>query len=393
MAVVRIVLLGAAVAGVLVRRPRWPVWAAPVLMLALGLVLGAFSARAAVDASDPLVEPLVFLLLAVPMALMLDEIGFFAAVAARIDHGRRLFLWLWIFAAAVTTLFNLDASVVLLTPLYVRLARRHGIDAVATGFIPVLLACFASSALVVSNLTNLLAAAQFDVDTADFIVRLGPASLAATVVGYLGFRRAFRTVVPEGGDDAPVPDGALRRGIPIVVFVLIGFTLGEIIGVPLWAVAAGADAVLLILTRRVPWRSLPIGAAVMAAALGVLATMAAPHLRLGELFDDQGALRVLVVLGISIVAANAVNNLPAFLIAMPAMGPQPGPLLWAVLLGVNLGPVLVVTGSLAGLLWLTTMERMGVPVDARTYSRVGVRVGLPAIFAAAVVLMIGNALA
>ena len=59
----------------------------------------------------------MFLLLAVPMALMLDEIGFFAAVAARIDHGRRLFLWLWIFAAAVTTLFNLDASVVLLTPL------------------------------------------------------------------------------------------------------------------------------------------------------------------------------------------------------------------------------------------------------------------------------------
>ena len=49
------------------------------------------------------------------------------------------------------------------------------------------------------------------------------------------------------------------------------------------------------------------------------------------------------------VATNALDNLPAFLIAMPALGAQPGPLLWAVRLGVNVGPVFVVSGSLAGL--------------------------------------------
>jgi arsenical pump membrane protein len=62
------------------------------------------------------------------------------------------------------------------------------------------------------------------------------------------------------------------------------------------------------------------------------------------------------------------------------------------LTAVNVGPVLAVTGSLAGLLWLDTVRRLGVPVDARTYSRVGIRVGLPALAAAVAVLLLTNRL-
>ena len=65
---------------------------------------------------------------------------------------------------------NLDAAVVLLTPLYVRVARRTGLDPVALAFQPVLLACLASSFLPVSNLTNLIAAHQADLGTSDFLV-------------------------------------------------------------------------------------------------------------------------------------------------------------------------------------------------------------------------------
>jgi arsenical pump membrane protein len=393
-AAVRIVLLCIAVVGVLARPPRWPVWATPAVLVAVAFVVGAVSRHDVVDALDPLIEPLAFLVLAVPMAVLLDELGFFAAVAARIDNRRRLLLWLWVFAALVTTIFNLDASVVLLTPLYVRIARRHGMDPVVTGFIPVLLACFASSALVVSNLTNLLAAARFGVDTGDFIRRLGPASLVATTVGYLAFRRAFPDGEPVPAKaDEPVPARALRVGIPLVGFIVIGFTLGDVVGVPVWAVAATADVLLVGLVRRAPWRAIPYGATTLAAALGILAAAAAPDLELERLFTRHDVIGVLGVLGVSVVAANALNNLPAFLIAMPALGSQPGPLLWAVLLGVNMGPVFVVTGSLAGLLWLSTMHRLGVHVDARVYSRVGLRVGLPALTAAAVALLITNAVA
>ena len=393
MAVVRIILLCAAVVGVLLRPRRWPVWGSPLVLLAVGLGVRAITVHVADDAIDPLVEPLAFLLLAVPMALLLDELGFFVAIAARIDHSRRLHLGLWVFAALVTTIFNLDASVVLLTPLYVRIARRHGLDPLAAGFIPVLLACFASSALVVSNLTNLLAAARFGVDTGDFVRRLGPASLVATIIGYVAFRHTFPEVEPVDATGDKVPPRALRIGGPIVAFIVIGFTLGEVVGIPVWVIAAMADVILLAIVRHASLRTVPLGAATLAASLGVLAAAAAPDLHLEHLFVHRGAFAVVGVFGLSIVAANALNNLPAFLIAMPALGARPGPLLWAVLLGVNVGPVLLVSGSLAGLLWLSTMHRLDVDVDARRYTSVGLRVGAPALIAAAIALLVTNVLA
>ena len=136
-----------------------------------------------------------------PLAVVLDEVGFFAAVAALVDGGRHLRLGLWALAAAVVILFNLDAAVVLLTPLYVRIARRHGEDPLALAFIPALMASLASTVLPVSNLTNLVVAEQLDVGAGDFLVHAAPAALVAVVVGWFGHRRRF-----------PSPVGRRRRG-------------------------------------------------------------------------------------------------------------------------------------------------------------------------------------
>jgi arsenical pump membrane protein len=389
----RIVLLVIGVAGVFVRPPRWPIWSVPVLAVAVALTTSAASIDVAADALDPLLEPLAFLLAAVPLALLLDRIGFFTAVAARIGVSHSLHLWMWLFAAAVTTVFNLDASVVLLTPLYVRIARRHGLDPIAAAFPPVLLASLASSALPVSNLTNLLAAEHNDLDAGDFLLRLGPASIAAVVVGFFAYRRVFRLHATLAAMDDPVDERALRRGLPVVVFVLLGFTIGDIAGIPPWMVAVTADIALIAMTRSVPWRDLPVHATLLAATLGVLAAAAAPHLELDRMLDGTGVAGDLRVLGVSILGANAVNNLPAVLVGLPALGPEPGSRLWALLTGVNMGPVLLVTGSLAGLLWLDTVRRLDVEVDARRYTTVGVRVGVPAIIAATTVLMLTRGLA
>jgi arsenical pump membrane protein len=392
MTAIRLGLLVIAVAGVLIRRPGVPAWGVPVLMVVAGLALGAFGPAMAGDALDPMVEPLGFLLLAVPLAVMLDRLGFFTAVAARIDHRRHLHLGLWLFAAAVTTLFNLDASVVLLTPLYVRIARRHGLDPVALGFMPILLACFASSALPVSNLTNLLAVGRFDLGTAAFASRLGPASAAATAVGYGAYRRVFRENVPSRSINEPFDPRALRLGAPVVLFVLVGFTVGDVWAVPAWVVAGVADVVLVALTRRVPWSTIPWNAAILAASLGVLAASASPSLHLDRVLGGTGSGSTARIFVVSAFGANALNNLPALLVSLPALGAKPGSRLWALLLGVNLGPVLAINGSLAGLLWLDTARRLGVPVDARTYSRVGWRVGLPALSAGFATLLVTNRL-
>jgi arsenical pump membrane protein len=390
----RLVLLGLAVVGVLLRPKRLPVATIPVALVLVALATTATTPSAARHALHQLYAPLAFLLLAVPLAVMLDRLGFFNAVAARIDHTRHLHLGLWLFAAAVTTLFNLDASVVLLTPLYVRIARRHGLDPVTLAFPPVLLAMLGSGALPVSNLTNLLAAERFDVGAVDFLTRLGPASIAAILVGYAAYRHALPNQPATSPTAEPVDERALVRGIPVVVFVLLGFTLGDAFGVPAWAVALVADVALIGMVRAWPWRTVPVDAALLAAALGVLAAAAAPHLGLHHLLAESGsrAATDVKVFAIAAAGANLVNNLPALLVAMPALGPAPGHRLWALLLGVNLGPILVISGSLAGLLWLDMARRLGVAVDARTFSRIGIRVGLPAMAAALAVLLLTNAL-
>lgn len=384
-------LLVAGVVGVLARPALLPVWAAPVGAALTGLAVGAIRPGVAGDSLRALGAPLAFLLLAVPLAVLLDEAGFFAAVAARIDGHRRLPLALWLFAAAVTTVLNLDASVVLLTPLYVRLARRHGMDPLAAAFPPALLACFASSALPVSNLTNLLAAERFGLGATDFLVRLGPASLAAVAVGYVAYRRALPLHATVVASPEPADGRALRLGLPVVAFVLVGFTVGDHLGVPAWAVAGAADLVLVAARRRVPWRALPYGAALLAAGLAVLAGAAAPQLGVDRLLGAgpvDGPLTALRAVAVGVVGANLLNNLPALLVAMPSLGGADDGRLWAVLTAVNVGPVLAVTGSLAGLLWLDTVRRLGVDVDARTYTRIGVRVGLPALTAAVVALLL-----
>ena len=349
--------------------------------------------HAARTAAGELANPVLFLLLAVPLAVLLDRSGFFAALANLVGGGRHLRAGLWVLAALVTVVFNLDAAVVLLTPLYVRIAHRHGEDPVLFGFIPALLATFASSALPVSNLTNLIVAERFGLGAWAFLTHLALPSLAATAVGGVIFNRLARqqnSTVPVANSDALVPPEqppdptALRVGIPVVIWLLLGFTVGERFGVPAWIVVLVALVVLAVRQREVPWRQVPIHAAVLAAGLGVLATAAASHLPVERLLGVRGVPGEVGTVGAMVLGANAINNLPALLVALPALGHH-HERVWAVLLGTNLGPALWVTGALSTLLWQATMQRLGHPVSALRYARTAAVVGVPALLAATAV--------
>jgi arsenical pump membrane protein len=113
----------------------------------------------------------------------------------------------------------------------------------------------------------------------------------------------------------------------------------------------------------------------------VLAAAAVVHLPVDRLIGGTSVADLARTAGVAAAGANVVNNLPALLVALPVTGRGVTPSLWAVLLGVNMGPVLVVTGSLASLLWLDALHRLGVPVRARDFSRIGAQVGLPAALA------------
>jgi arsenical pump membrane protein len=382
--VIQVVALATGVAGVVVAPRHVPAWVVATAVAAVAVVTGIVPRSALDDALINLGPPLAFLVLAVPLAVLLDELGFFATVAALVDAGPRLRLALWVLAGLVTVLFNLDAAVVLLTPLYVRIASRHGEDPVLLAFLPALLASLASSVLPVSNLTNLVVARRLDLGTTDFLVHAAPVALAATIVGWRVWSRLAGPAPTLRAAHEPAVPGALAIGVPVVVWLLLGFTVGDQLGVPAWVVAGLALTALVLLTRRLPWQHVPVGAAALALSLGTLALGAAPALGLDRALGVPGAGGEALTFGVAALGANLVNNLPALLVGLPALDLHPGRV-WAVLLGVNLGPTLWVTGALSTLLWQATMDRLELPVSNRRYAAVGVRVGLPALAIALVV--------
>jgi arsenical pump membrane protein len=82
-----------------------------------------------------------------------------------------------------------------------------------------------------------------------------------------------------------------------------------------------------------------------------------------------------------------VNNLPAPVVALPALDAHPERV-WALLLGVNLGPLLCVTGAWSTLPWESTLRRLGHPVSAGRYASVGCRIGVPVLIVALAVRLV-----
>jgi arsenical pump membrane protein len=373
--------LAAGVAGSIAAPVRVRGWLVASLVAVAALLTGIVPWSVFGDTVDALDAPLLFLALAVPLAVLLDEAGFFAAVAASVGATRRLRLALWCFAAAVTIVFNLDAAVVLLTPLYVRIAHRHRDDVVALAFIPALLASLASSVLPVSNLTNLVVAGRLHLGVGDFLVHAAPVAAVATSVGWVAFQRVSAPQPAGLPVREPVDGSALRVGAPVVGFLLLGFTAGDALGVPAWVVAAVALAWMCVVTRSLPWRHVPVHAIVLVLALGTLALGAAQSIDVERVLTVAGLPGEALAFAAMVIGANAVNNLPAVLVSLPTLDAHPARV-WAVLLGANLGPTLWVTGALSTLLWQSTMTRLGQPVSARRYATVGARIGAPVLVAA-----------
>lgn len=403
-------LLLVGTAGAIRPPKRFPTWVVPAIAVVLDLAVGVNNPGDVGRAVRPLLAPVAFLLAAVPLAVMLDKLGLFSALAWRVIAKGAGPGYLWALAALVTTVLNLDCAVVLLTPLYVQVARRQGWDVIGLAAQPVLLACLASSALPVSNLTNLIAVSWTGATTVQFLAHLALPSAVATLVGWWMYRATVLSGRPglessgleRAGLEKPDvdPDIAIwgpRVGGLVVLAVVVGFTCGSVVGAQPWSVAVGADvalALVLVYARRkadshgreretdIPWRAIPAGTAVMVLALGALATGAARYVPAGSLLRGQSPTDLARDSGLAALGANVVNNLPTLLVALPRIGHRTVPSLWAVLLGVNMGPVVLVTGSLASLLWLSTLRRLGVPARPRDFTRLGVRAGLPAAVAA-----------
>jgi arsenical pump membrane protein len=378
-----VVLLVVAVTGAVARPWRLPAWVAPAAAAAVALLAGSVTLHETRLTLRPLAAPLAFVGLAVPLAIMLDEVGVFEELARRAARTPKVVGACWLLAACVVALLNLDAAVVLLTPLYVRTARRVGLDPVMLAFQPVLLAMLASSVLPVSNLTNLIAASRLSLTSTDFLAHLALPSMLASTVGWFAYRRLFPARPVIGADDGVADDRALAVGGCAIALFLVVLVSGERVGVPAWAAALITIGFVVLFTRRVPWRQVPLGTVVLAGALSIVAAGAArafPHALASA--GDGGARGFAT----GAVAGNVLNNLPATLVTLPHVAHVTR--LWPLLFGLNAGPALLVTGSLAGLLWQASARASGVSVTAGQFSRVGAIVGVPAMAAGLGLLLV-----
>lgn len=396
-----VLLILSAAATLLLYRQRWLALIPAVAGLGELLIGPASPHGVALSTLKSLIAAIGFLLAAGPLGWMLDRLGFFSLVASKLPK-KSIQLYLWWLAALVTAVFNLDAAVVLLTPLYFRYASERGLSVDAFAFQPVLLSLLASSPLVGSNLTNLVLLGSLGLSPVSLLAHLFLPTLAGVAVGYLVYRRIFLTreskrPLSPSSDLSPcraIRPGALSDrmvvlvGGSVTVLMLLGMIFGRYLGIAPWLVVLVCDLILALALKSLPFRSVPIFSAVAIVGLGITAIEFGSRWDLGTLLSGNSDIAwVLISVGSGMLGM-LVNNLPAISMIIAGSHGLMGGQVWPLLIGVNFLPGIVLTGTLANLLWVQLAGQLGIEVSFTRFSRVvGLVVGSGYVAAIAVMLV------
>lgn len=381
----------------------------------VGAILLVLGSLAAVSGMLPAAELTALVDRVAPILLFVAAITVVTELASEAGvflwAGRRLRFWgfgsglaLWLLLALLATLstvfLSLDTTAVLLTPVVVTVVRQAGLPPLPFVLTTVWLANTTSLLLPVSNLTNLLAQHSLGgLSPAGFASLMWAPALACLLVPmiFLGivFRRDLgrrysrfppgpagqtgsrRTGSGQGNTPAQNQAGD-RILLATAGAVLVALVPALVSGIPVW-IPASAAAVLLTLIfafrrrqvltlRLIPW-SLLLFASGLFLAMESFLTLGGSAL-LGSLAGEgQDFLDLLRLAATGAAGANAVNNLPAYLLAEPlAETPQR---MAALLIGVNAGPLVTPWASLATLLWHERLVRMNVLVSWKGYAVFG----------------------
>ena len=400
-------IVALATAGVIVRPFAWPewVWAASgaALLVLLGL-LPAADALAGVRRGTDVYLFLAGMMLLAELARQAGLFDWLAAPAAALARGSatRLFTLVFIVGTAVTVFLSNDATAVVLTPAVAAVARAAcAKQPLPYVFICAFVANAASFVLPISNPANLVIYGAHMPPLLQWLPRYALPSLASILATYAVLRWTQRDALRQDlSSDIQVPSlltggKAAAAGIGITAAVLLASSaFGIELGLPTLLAGLATAALVLLrsdvraatVLRNIAWGVLPLVAGLFVLVEALERTGVTRRLAdLLQALVQRSATDAAWVVGIALaIGCNLVNNLPAGLVAarVAELADVPDRVRAAVLIGVDLGPNLSVTGSLATILWLTALRREGLSVGAWAFLKLGALVTPPALLLA-----------
>jgi arsenical pump membrane protein len=397
-------IAGLATAGVILRPLKVPeaVWA---VAGALALVcFGLLPVRAAADGVIKGVDVYLFLTGMMLLAELARQEGLFdwlAARAASMARGSatRLFDLVYAVGIVVTVFLSNDATAVVLTPAVAAVARAAKVDRpLPYLFICAFIANAASFVLPISNPANLVIYASHMPPLLQWLPRFALPSVLSIGVTYVVLRWTQRKALRQAvSTDVRIPtlSGAGKMTAAGIAATAVALMLASArslqLGLPTCIAGLVTLGIVSLMARSSPWRFLrevSWGVIPLVAGLFVLVEAldrsGVIHSVSDFLRDQMQRSANLAAAGSGVIvgiASNLINNLPAGLIAGTAVqtADVPPSVSSAILVGVDLGPNLSVTGSLATILWLTALRRDGIEVKAWDFFKLGILIMPPAL--------------
>lgn len=351
------------------------------------------------------------------ISLLLDQAGFFEWIAlhvARLGGGNanKLFVLIVLLGAVVAALFANDGAALILTPIVIAMLVKMRVSPATTlafimaaGFI----ADTASLPLVVSNLVNIVSADFFNIPFDRYAQVMVPVNLVSVLSSLLVLYLFYRRDIPSNYDvdSLPEPISAIKdpatfyMGWLVLAALLLGFFVLEPMGIPISAIAGVGAATLLItalinhkvsvptVLKEAPWQVVVFSLGMYLVVYGLKNEGLTGYLTVAlNALGEQGLWAATIGTGfMSAGLSSIMNNMPTVLIQSLAIADSTQPdtitqaMVYANVIGSDLGPKITPIGSLATLLWLHVLASKEVVITWGYYFKVGVVLTVPVLLA------------
>lgn len=350
------------------------------------------------------------------LSMVLDEIGFFEWAAIKMaklsgGNGHKMFVYILLLGAIVAAFFANDGAALILTPIL--LAKMKYLKMKPLAIFAFLMAGgfigdSASNPLVISNLTNIVTVGYFDIGFVEYAKNMFLPNLLAIFASIVVLWIYFRKDIPFSIDVSALPEPSsviknqtmFKFSWVFLGLLMVGYFIGDFYNLPVSVFALGGALIFLAIAnhykavkpimtiKAAPWQVVwfSIGLYVVVYGLknaGLTDIIASWIIQL----NAQGTTIAVIGTGfLSAIISSIMNNMPTIMImdiAIDHVGYVGNEaLVYANILGSNLGPKMTPIGSLATLLWLHVLAQKGVKITWGEYMKVGLVITPPVLFVA-----------